>query len=277
MSCRKVGELMPTQTDPAKEIAEICDKIRSPSSNVAGANFLSEHFNVSAWSPEFYEIVFTIAKRISQLQELIGDLQNVDDDIRDQAIEHLSTILKAFSQAGLVNHWSHASTNFISAEHVNPIKMLSSEVRRVQTLPRLSEDEKRELLSEVDDLLLWLHEHQINENDFIRQAIIEGLESFRFRVERVSWVGWGYSLDSLRAVIGAYLALERGIQPTQQPDAQAVLMKVGAALKFVFQKVGVVKDTTEKAGWLIEGYKNISAAVVAGKGAIVLIAAAGGS
>lgn len=269
---------MSNLTDPARELADICNRLRNKDESSPGSQVLASIFEVSGWSVEFYELVFTILKRIDQLKLIVGSLADVDLDIRDQAIVHLDTIARAFSQEGLNNQWKHASTHLISPEHVNPIRMLSSEVRRVHPLPQLTADDLKELVASVDELLGWLREHQINEQDFIRQAIIEGLEGFRFRVERVSWVGWGYTLDSLRNVIGAYLALDRGIDPTQQPDGKAVLLKVEALLKIVFEKVGVVKDTFEKTNWLIEGYKNISAAVIAHKGVVALIGVAvGGS
>lgn len=264
---------MPTPTDPARELADLCARMRDLRAQRPGADFLAEHFGVPVWSAEFYEIVFTIAKRVSSLKVLVSGLSDVDNDIREQACGHLDTILLAFSQAGLNNHWSHASSNYISAEHVNPIRMLSSEVRRVQPLTQLTGEELGALIASVNELLDWLREHQLKEQDFIRQAIIEGLETFRFRVERISWVGWGYALDSLRDVIGAYLALERGIDATQQPDGQAVLLKTGTALKAVFRIVGVVKDFSDRANWLLEGYKNISAAVVAHSGVVALIGA----
>lgn len=268
---------MPTVTDAARELAELCHGLRSPDSRVQGAQVLSEHFRVDAWSSEFYEIIFSISKRIDQLKDLIHGIDEIDPDIKDHAERHLETVQLAFSLNGLNNGWNHASTHYISAEHVNPIRMLSPAVRKVQPLPQLGSEEAIHLIENVDELLGWLREHQINEQDFIRQAIIEGLERFRFRVERVSWVGWGYTLDSLRAVIGAYLALERGIDPTLQPDGKAVLLKVEALLKGTLKLVGAVKDTTEKVNWLVEGYKNISALVITHQGAVAMISAATGN
>lgn len=253
---------MPTQTDAAKELAHLCDRLRGLRQNKSGSEVLAAEFAVPAWSVDFYELIFTIVKRLETLKVLIRDLGDVDQDIREQAISHLDVIANAFTQVGLNNPWSHASNHFISPEYVNPLRMLSSEVRRVQPLPKLSDEEQAEMVTSVDELLGWLRGIQAGDRDFIRQAMIDGLEQFRFRVERVSWVGWGYTLDSLKAVIGAHLALERGLDPNDQPQSKAVLMKVSGVLKTIFEKVGVVKDAQEKGEWLIEGYKNISALAV---------------
>lgn len=266
---------MSTTTDPAKELADLCQRLRGLRPDVQGFQVLAAEFGVPSWSAEFYELVFTIVYRIDQLKEIINNLELVDEDIRDQACAHLDVMTQAFSQGGLNSQWSHAVTNFISPEHVNPILFISSEVRRIYAYPKLSDLEKDDLLQEISDLLSWLRDFQIKEQDFIRQALIDGLESFHFRVERISWVGWGYTVESLRAVIGAYLALERGLDPTHAPDGQAVLQKVGAVLKSAFETIGVVKDVSERANWLIEGYKNISAVTLAGKGIVGLLTFAG--
>ena len=90
------------------------------------------------------------------------------------------------------------------AAHINPIKTLSYQIRQKVSYPKLDEDDRKELLAVVSELIEWLKEHQLKEQDFIRQAIVEGLEQFRFRLERFEWLGWGYTLGSLRDVVAAY-------------------------------------------------------------------------
>jgi len=264
---------MPTITDPARDLADLCIALRGVNPNIQGFQAIAELFGVAPWSADFYELVFAISKRMNGLQSVISNISELDSDLKSQAVDHLEVIKQAFSQGGLNSTWSHSIQHYISLEHVNPIKMLSPSVRAVQPYPKLNAEEQAELLSVVDELLIWLRDFQIKEQDFIRQVIIDGLEQFRFRVERVSWIGWGYTLESLREVIGAYLALERGLDPHAAPDGGAVLKKVEAGLKFVFDKVGLAKDTTEKVQWLIEGYKNISALAIAGKGVVLLLGA----
>lgn len=259
-------------TDPARELSDLCQRLRSLRPNVPGAQVLADEFQVPVWSAEFYELIFTIAKRINGLKTITQNLDDVDEDLRAQAAGHLDTMLRAFSPEGLNNAWAHAMGNFLTPAQIGPIRFLSLEVRHKHAFPQLTEDEQAELLADVDELLSWLRDFQIKDQDFIRQALIDGLESFRFRMARMSWLGWAYTLESLREVIGAYLALERGLDPNEAPDSQAVLQKVGAVLKVAFEKIGVAKDFSEKANWLIEGYKNVSALALAHQGIVGLIA-----
>jgi hypothetical protein len=120
---------------------------------------------------------------------------------------------------------------------------------------KLSEDEVAEIESEVSALVEWLNEHQLSEQDFLRQALLDGLCEFLFRVRNLRWLGWGYTLDSLRDVITAYMFLQRGeLSPASAPDAEAMLQHVGATLKSVYAKVGTVKKAAETVNWLLGAY-----------------------
>ena len=147
---------MPLTTDHAKELAELCVRLRKLRKDQTGAEVLSAEFGVEAWSSDFYELVFSIPKRIKILDKIIQDNPHIDPSIKDLASGHLQKINSAFSQEGLSNQWNRAASNFICAEHVNPILFISSEIRRVHPLPLLSDDEQAELLADVDDLLTWL-------------------------------------------------------------------------------------------------------------------------
>ena len=133
--------------------------------------------------------------------------------------------------------------------------MCSAFLRVHVSYPSLSEEERLEIADTVKTLIAWLKEHQLEENDFIRQSLIEGLESFLFRIQKLDWLGWGYALESLQSVIMAYVALERGgVDQNIQPNTAAVLKRVGSGLKKCFELIGVSKDVYEKADFALKAY-----------------------
>ncbi len=240
-------------TDPARELVELCVALRE-STQERGDKFLARRLGVNPWSAEFYQTVFTITRRIDDLAEIVNGLE-MDDDFRKDAIGHLNTIRFAFSENGMVNQWQHSSDNFISPASVDPIKMLSMQVRKVSQYPKLSDNEAKDLVASVDDLSTWLNEHQLKEQDFIRQALIDGLDQFKFRLERIGWVGWGYTLQSLRDVISAYIALEHGtLDLNGAPDADATLRKTKALVLKVFEKIGAAKEFAETGDFMLRAY-----------------------
>lgn len=239
-------------TDPARELAELCGALEQLTDR-AGETHLADNFDVKAWSPEFFQIVFTIVERCALLQRIVEDLE-LDDDLKAEVITHIGRVMDAFSAKSMKAAWKAHGNERIGPVHVGPIKAISGLVRQRVAYRKLSEEELAELQEEVAKLLEWLYDHQLSEQDFIRQALIDGLEHFQFRVTRLRWLGWGYTLDSLREVIAAYMLLERGIDPQASPDAQALLRKVGAVIKNVYEKVGVVKGVAETGDWLLRAY-----------------------
>ncbi|MBI1402710.1 MAG: hypothetical protein GC147_05815 [Porphyrobacter sp.] len=121
--------------------------------------------------------------------------------------------------------------------------------------PEISDEEREEILSEVAQLREWLEQHQVADQDFLRQAMIDGLRQFEFRLSRVRWFGYGYALNSLKDVIGAYFALERGyLDDGSMPIIGATLQKVGEGLKSIYQKAGFAKDAVERTDFIIRAY-----------------------
>ena len=49
----------------------------------------------------------------------------------------------------------------------------------------------------------------------------------------------------------AYFALERGLDPISNPDAGAMLQKIGVALKKVYGFATGTKEATETADWAL--------------------------
>lgn len=245
--------IVATVTDPARELAELCERLSSADGN-RGDHFLASKFDVPAWSFEFYQIIFCIVQRIEMLEGIINDL-DTDEDIKSDAIAHLGKIKSGFDYNCLATAWNQRGHMYISRENFQAIKMLSSLVRERVSYPKLTAEETDEVLALVDNLISWLLEHQIKDNDFIRQALIDGLRQFKFRLEHLKWLGWGYTISSLRDVIGAYLALERGVgDPAQHPDASAVLLKTNSFLKEVYDRTKTAKDIYGVGDFLVKMY-----------------------
>ena len=252
-------------TDPARELVDACIALNRSSAE-QGYIFLAKEFGVQAWSTEFFQVISAVNARIDLTKEIVSGIET-DSDIKDHVIEHFVEIRNAFTQSGLMNAWDNAVKNFINEANTTPIKMLSMTIRKDYGYPRLSEVDAREIVAAVDELIGWLNEMQLRESDFIRQAIIDGLIQFRFRLQRLKWLGTGYAISSLRDVISAYLILEQGVHdPNLTPDAAAVIKKTGTLISSAFQKVGVAKSVFETAGWGLKMYGATQIAIATKQG-----------
>lgn len=266
---------MSTITDPARELVDICARLTINTSR-SGQEVLAEAFGVEAWSTEFFQILFLISQRVDGLIQIVEVLE-MDPDLRAEAVQHIRAIQYSFTPNGLQNAWSHSVSHYISPANVGPLKMLVPQVRAAKSYPKLDGEELAEILSLVEELSSWMEERQLRENDFVRQAIIDGLDQFHFRLSRIEWVGWGYSLQALRDVIGAYLALERGTPDlAAAPDADAVLRKVASLVSSVFDKIKVTKEFVETGDFMLKAYGATTLLIQGKQGIAGLLTFSGG-
>lgn len=129
--------------------------------------------------------------------------------------------------------------------------MISGIICRNHSYPLLSDEEFQELHDVVSELIQWLEQHQLSDRDFIRECIIDGLRQFLFRLDRLKWLGWGYSVESLKDVVMAYFALERGLDVQADPVCGAAIQKIGTALKKVYGFTGAAKEVAETSDWAL--------------------------
>lgn len=198
---------MAKTTDPAMELALVLERLAN-GSDLPGSRWLASQFNVDEWSLEFYQIIFSIIQRMDILQKFIEENEQFDD-LRSDLKSRLSNLRSAFDSGSLAQVWSQRGIRTLNTENIRPVKMCSAYIRTRISYADLSDDEVVEIVDACQTLLSWLNEHQLDQDDFIRQAIIEGINSFVFRMERLKWLGWGYSLDSLKSVIMAYCTRPR--------------------------------------------------------------------
>lgn len=247
---------MPTKTDPARELSDLIRSINLPAKKRLDQG-LADLFGVSPWSSEFYQIIFTISSRIDELIAMVDTLP-LDDDHKAETADGLRIIQQAFGPNGLQNAYSHSLQQYLSPATVAPLSALSGLVRPIRGYPKLDDTEHAELLATTDELLGWLNDHQLSEQDFIRQALIEGLTQVRFRLERIRWLGWGYTLHGLRDVISAYFALERGMpQDGTNPPAEAMIKLVSKFVRGFFEKTGFAKDVIDTGDFMLKAYGTV--------------------
>lgn len=251
---------MPTQTDPARELSDLISDL-SLSPNVQLDHELARNFGVEVWSPQFHRIIAIILDRFQDLLLCI-DMIALDEDYKSLAKENIQFIRRGFLPDALRVAANHASANFFSQEKVMPLSMLSGQIRPIRSYPKVDDAEQAELLEMLNELIGWLEEHQVSEQDFIRQALLDGLGQLRFRVERIKWLGWGYAMQGLRDVIAAYFALERGFPPDgSNTTAEAILKRVGEFVRSFFEKVGYAKDMVERGDFMLRAYGAVHLAV----------------
>ena len=256
------------QTDPAKELVDTLTELTDHGAQKF-SGILVRDAEVEVWSKEFFLIIFEILNRIDFIISEVR-LLPLDDDLKEDALESIDAIRAVFRGEHLLKYTSQDIANTVSGANLTVLKMLSPQIRQKISYKALNREEIKELVSDVRQLLNWLHEVQSEEYDFLRQAMIEGLEAFVFRLERLKWFGRGVTLESLKEVLLAYVALEGLITRDTNGDElqKAILAKCGATLQRTLKVFDIAKETTDKAGWALQAYGDVSA-VLDGSSTIV--------
>ena len=244
---------MTEQTNVAIELAHICQSLAYPDER-HGGEVLAERFQVAAYSPEFFEMLAIITGVTHQLEAALVSEQ-VHPAIAANATGHLQAIREAFSRQGLHGAWKGIGSQSLGAAHSDPILHLSGTLRSLDYI-KPSPEELQEIIADARDLLQWLEEHEIEESDFIRLCIMDGVRRFIFRLEKIGFLGWPHAVESLKEVVGAYLALERGYIPAEMPKTGAMMKKVTGALDLpikILSKAREAKDNIEFVGLVYKG------------------------
>jgi hypothetical protein len=239
---------MTEQTDIALELAELCDALRI-ATNKSGDDFLADEFAVEKGSAEFFQIIYAVVARTAALERILVE-EGVSEPVLEGARAHLREIRSAFDRTSQSQPWKSIGIERVGSAHSSAIRMLSLGISRSHSYRRLSENELSDVLATAEQLIVWLKDHQIVERDFIRQNLIDGLESFAFRLSKLKWFGLGYSLETLNSVMAAYLALERGLDLASNPDAGAAIKKIGQGMAKILKAAGVLKDSAEVGEWV---------------------------
>lgn len=248
---------MVTITDPAREFTEFLQSLLAGGGreDVPADEYIGTVFEVVPWTRDFTLILYMISERNAYLTGVV-DILDMDDELKLQAKAHLSVIDLAFRRDHLCATWRDGAKKLIET-HITPIQMMSASVRPKISYPKFSEDESSELIAQLDQLLSWLAELQLVENDFVRQGLIEGLLQLRFRILRLRWLGWGYAQDGLKNVIAAYMALQFGVEQNEQGDpiVKAIVAKTGAIVKSLMTKINAARGLKEDASFVLSIYR----------------------
>lgn len=249
---------MANSTDPARELGEIAQRLTVNSSD-SGDKFLASKFGVASWSTEFVKILACILERVDLVSRIISD-SDLDEDHKESALEHLKGFKRGFIGDALRRPWNESRQGVMAMkDHGSPIKFLSPTVRQAVSYPRLTDEETAELIGSIDAYLSELAKSDEGP-EFVRQAITDGLSSFRFQLERIGWMGAGYTLMAFREVLFVYEISKREIAADGNVDAAAFLNGFRQIVTTFKEKVDAAKGWRDSAEAAWDAYKFLASA-----------------
>ena len=246
-------------TDPAKELVDTLNLLIA-SRGMSFSERLKQKADVEPWSPGFFQIVFELLKRMDFLIEEVKQLP-FDEELKEDTLQSIFQIKNVFISEHVLKLSCEQIGQTVSGSALTVLRMLSPYIRERVSYPVLSDEEIKAVIADVKQLLGWLEEQQSDDQEFLRQAMIEGLQSFVFRLERLEWLGRGYALEGLKDVLLAYLALEGAVALGGDGAElqKAILAKCSASIRRILKAFDVVRENTERADWALKAYGAVSA------------------
>lgn len=251
------GLRMATLTDPARELADIAERLKEPSKK-RGEAFLADKFGAEPHEANFARIITCILER-TELVENIVSRSTMDSDHQESVLGELVRFREFFAPSQLAGFWLQ-NTQGIFAGCIRALQLLSPMVRSHTSYPRLSSEEIGEFIQLID---AYLDELRANSDTppFVRQAIADGLCAFRFQLQEIGWLGSGYTLSAFRQVMMLHDLIQRDFQGQHNPDAEAALRGLFSILSQFKTKVDEAKGWGETAQSVVSVYQLGSAAV----------------
>lgn len=245
-------------TDPARELGEIAKRLIK-GSDAKGAKFLADAFGVAPWSTSFYKIIACILERVEHVATIVQRTA-MDEDHKQDALEHLEGFKSAFAGSALLNSWNNSGHGLtLMKDHGQPIQFMSPSVRQFVAYPRLNDEEITELIALIDRY----RDEVATASDappFVRQAILDGLDLFRFQLENIGWMGAGYALSAFREVLQVYDAVQRHDMPDAF-DSQALMTGLMSIITKFKEGVANAKSWTDTGEAVWKAYQIGSALV----------------
>lgn len=248
-------EGMASITDPATELSSLASNLLVATSH-KGAQFLAEKFGVGQWSTEFFKIVSCILARADVIADIVNK-SDLDDINKTTFNKDIDVFKSCFSGGVLVNPWNSGGGLAAMTEQGTRLGLIQGTVRPIVNYPRLTEDEITELLELID---AYLTELDLNTDgpQFVRQAIRDGLLSFRFQLKHVGWMGSGYLLKEFRSLVEIYKQASDYYGQIDNFDPGAVLKGMWAVIERFRGVVETVKPYTDAGSYLWAGYSVVS-------------------
>lgn len=245
---------MAAVTDPARELAEIAERLTHDSSS-AGESFLAGVFGVEPWSTEFMKIIVCILERTDLVARILQQSDAIDDDHKASALSDLAGFKLAFTGTALRVPWNQGEGGLPRMKsHGHALQFFSPTVRTEVRYPKLSDEEIEEFVELID---AYLDELAVSDEgpEFVRLAIRDGLIAFRFQLEQIGWMGSGYALAAFREVMLAYEATKWQYSSDGDFDSVAILRGLTTIVSKFKEKIDTAQGWADAGKSALEFYQ----------------------
>jgi hypothetical protein len=245
-------------TDLASELHFLCGRlIFTGDSNDSTDTVVANIFEVDSWSSDFFELIFTVEKNIEKLILLLNDEYyhlNMNNLSKNRHVENLNTIKSAFGRGSLFSKWSSTCLNFITDENVRTLLFLSDSISANHKQLKIPSSDSILVVSGVEIIISRLEVIINNDNRFLIESLIKGLEIFLLRFDRRHYLGTEYLFEGFADVVHKMISLEKFYQEKSTKNEEVMRFFDFSFNKIanIFSIITKIKGISEDSVWTID-------------------------
>lgn len=243
---------MSESTDPAMELWQVFTRMQAHPGKGTCRDALADMFGCAADDEVFFVLLAAISTRCDRLNRLVDTAPELAEH-REEIAKATRTLRHIFGTDILPTPWKERSVQFLRPECLTAVKMASIGLRSRYPLKKLSDDERTELLRQINDVLADAE----SEHSFSALVVRNALIGIRTIIERLDFFGHDALIERLFLANGELYApsraneKERG-QTRLRKKALAVVCAVVGALIVSDEALTAVENHYHRAQCLLE-------------------------
>ena len=192
-------------TDPASEIADLFAEFSTIVPDHRDDNtqdVLSSYFKCDPSTPDWYELVGTIASRIRSLREFISSVEDrfVKDKMREQTLKSLDHMTQFVSPSRMAQNWNSVKVALFTDDHIGRLESFASTAEKYKPLRKLNDDERQEIVEKIDAVLQQISADQTQFSEIPEWAlapVVEGIQDLRRIILHLRFFGHQAAIDAI--------------------------------------------------------------------------------
>jgi hypothetical protein len=207
--------------DPAWEIASVIRQLVAyPASNEQTWTVFQKAAGSNISASEHWELLAALNSRLLRLDVLVNTVEDreLDSAQRARIVQAVNTFAHVLSPSQQVQAWAHTLQHHLKADDGLQLMWFSIIAKRYQPLRRVTDDERAELITKIDETLAALETGQ-DIPKWAKLPLSEGLRRLRFMLQHLIFFGCESAIDLLLQIYNKTSAIEAAAMGTRNAES----------------------------------------------------------
>lgn len=188
-------------TDPAAEMAGVITVLREqPASNDATWSVFQKAIGQDISSADYWHLISILRSRLYRLQRFIVSVEDAEfrhPNQRQRLLNAVANFSRAFDPAQQAAPWQATQSRDVIADDGLQLGLFSYVARRLWPLRRLSEEDRKKLIEQIDGVLSDIDKNE-DLPDWAKSPLADGLIRLQLTLKHLLFFGYEAAIDELQ-------------------------------------------------------------------------------